>query len=152
MKMNTKYQGIVEVEDRQVIHFENGLPGFSHERRFIVSPFANDTPFFILQSVDSPSLAFVAADPFLFYKDYDFVLPDWAAEQLEIESEEEAAVYAVLTLQDPFEKTTANLQAPILINHRKHKGKQLVLDDSQYGTRHLLMSRPSPARQEGKGC
>ncbi|HEX7064431.1 MAG TPA: flagellar assembly protein FliW [Bacillales bacterium] len=149
MKINTKYQGSIEIADSEIIRFEYGLPGFSDEKRFVISPFAEGTPFFILQSVDSPSLAFVAADPFLFYKDYDFTLADSAAEQLEIESGEEAAVYAVLTLKDPFEQTTANLQAPIIINHRKQKGKQLVLDDSPYGTSHLLIIQPSQLEREG---
>lgn len=149
MQINTKYQGMIEIDKSEIIHFQYGLPGFSDEKQFVMSPFAEGTPFFILQSVDSPSLAFVTADPFLFYKDYDFSLENPAAEQLEIESEEEAAVYAVLTLRDPFEQTTANLQAPIIINHRKQKGKQLVLDDSPYGTRHLLISQSSQLEREG---
>lgn len=152
MEIQTKYQGTIEIQDDQIIHFEQGIPGFLTEKRFVVSVFAKDTPFFILQSVDTPSLAFVVADPFHFHQDYDFDLPESVVEQLEIESEKDVAVYVVLTLQDPFESTTANLQAPLIINHHKQRGKQVVLDDSSYGTRCLLISDTSSERQEEKQC
>lgn len=152
MEIQTKYQGTLEIQDQQVIHFEQGIPGFLNEKRFVVSMFAEDTPFFVLQSVETPSLAFVVTDPFHFRKDYHFDLPDTVVEQLEIKSEEDVAVYVILTLQDPFESTTANLQAPLIINYQRQLGKQVVLDDSNYGTRYLLLSDTPSQSQEEEKC
>lgn len=152
MKIDTKYQGPVDIQDSEIIHFESGIPGFLDERKFVVSVFSEGTPFFILQSVHTPMLAFVAADPFSFYKDYDITISDLVVDQLQIKEEKDSAVYVILTLQDPFERTTANLQAPLIINHRLQKGKQVVLDHSPYGTRHFLAAKLSSASQEGKGC
>lgn len=152
MEIQTKYQGMVDVPENEVLHFENGLPGFSDEHRFVVSLFSKDTPFFILQSVTTSLLAFVLADPFAFYKDYDFTISDSVVDQLRIKQAHDAAVYVILTLQDPFEQTTANLQAPLIINHHAQKGKQVVLDHSPYGTRHFLVAEGSSAGQGGERC
>jgi flagellar assembly factor FliW len=152
MKIETKYQGTRDIADNEIIHFESGIPGFLKEQQFVVSPFSEGTPFFILQSVETPSLAFVMADPFSFYPDYDFTISDAVTEQLKIESEQDVSVYVVLTLHDPFEQTTANLQAPVIINYRKQKGKQVVLDSSEYGTRHKLTEKLTPTGRGEQGC
>lgn len=150
MEIETKYQGIVEIDESEIIHFETGIPGFLKEKQFVVSPFSESTPFFILQSVGTPSLAFVVADPFSFYPDYDFTLSDAVTEQLGIESEQDVSVYVILTLHEPFDQTTANLQAPLVINHRKQSGKQVVLDSREYGTRHKLTEQLTPTEREGQ--
>jgi flagellar assembly factor FliW len=152
MRINTKYQGEIEVDEREIIHFSGGIPGFLNEKRFVVSCFAEDTPFFILQSVGTPSLAFVVADPFVFYKDYDFNLPEVVAEQLDIRTEKDVSVYVVLTLGDPFEKTTANLKAPLVIHYGVRKGRQIVLDDSPYTTKHFLAAETNDGETEGRKC
>ncbi|HET7522322.1 MAG TPA: flagellar assembly protein FliW, partial [Bacillales bacterium] len=76
MNIETKYHGTVEINDNQIIDFTSGLPGFLQEKRFVLLPFSGNSPFFILQSVATASLAFVVTDPFSFYQDYDFTLPD----------------------------------------------------------------------------
>lgn len=146
--IDTKYHGSLEIDDSEIIAFQHGIPGFVEEKHFVLIPFAEHTPFFILQSMATPSLAFVTADPFSFFPDYDFSLPDHVVEELMVESEKDVDVYVVLTVADPFEETTANLQAPLVIHHRKQKGKQIVLDGQDYGTKHLLVSPTSSAEQE----
>ncbi|HET7626965.1 MAG TPA: flagellar assembly protein FliW [Bacillales bacterium] len=151
MKIATKYQGEINVDDCDIIEFPYGLPGFLHEKQFVVSPFSENTPFFILQSANTPSLAFVIADPFIFFNHYHFDLPDSVAEQLEIKTGNDVSVYVVLTLGDPFEKTTANLKAPLVIHYGARKGRQLVLDASAYETKHFLVT-PAPNGTEAERC
>ncbi len=148
MLIQTKYHGEIEVEDKQVIEFNNGIPGFIEEKKFVVLPFAEGTPLLIFQSMLTPDLAFVITDPFAFFKKYEFELSDSVVEYLQIENNEEVSVFVILTLEEPFAKTTANLRGPLVINNKKQLGKQVVLNESNYTTKHLLLHEKTPVGQE----
>lgn len=139
MKIETKYHGQIEVNEKDVITFEHGIPGFLEEKKFILLPFSEDSLFLIMQSVETQQLGFVLTNPFHFFRGYDIELPEYLLEELGITSEGEVEVYSILTVQDPFEQTTVNLQAPIVINIEKKRGKQLILGNSSYTTRHQLV-------------
>lgn len=139
MKINTKYHGEVEVEE--ILTFEKGIPGFVDEKQFALLPLSDDESYFVLQSVSTSELAFVLTNPFHFMKEYDFQLEDATVEELGLESEKDVAVYSILTVQDPFERTTANLQAPIIINLKNRKAKQVILHNEQYKTKHPIFEK-----------
>lgn len=141
MKIETKYHGSVEVNSNQFLNFEKGIPGFIDEKEFIVLPLSNDEIFYVMQSVSTPGLAFIISSPFNFFKDYDFNLEEQIAKDLSLESENDVVVYTILTVQDPFQNTTANLQAPIVINSKKRKAKQVILHDEQFSTRHPIFEK-----------
>ncbi len=147
MKIQTRYLGEVEINEEKIIHFDSGIPSFLDEKKFILLPLGEGTPFFILQSVVTPELGFVVVSPFQFFSDYQAKLSDSTIEALQIEKEENVALFVILTVQDPFNETTANLQGPVVINSKKQKGKQIALNDSNYGTKHLLM--PQTVGKEG---
>jgi flagellar assembly factor FliW len=147
MKLRTKFEEIVEIKESDILKFEQGLPGFEEEKQFILIPMEG-TPFSILQSVATIELAFVTADPFVFFKEYDFELSALVQEQLHIGKSSDVLVRVIVTVSEPFDKSTANLQAPIIINQKSNAGKQVVLTDSRYQTRHLL-NESSFSRQEG---
>ncbi|MGG1557418.1 flagellar assembly protein FliW [Geobacillus thermoleovorans] len=137
MKIATKYHGDIDIDEKDIVRFEQGIPGFLEEKQFVLLPLA-DTPFVILQSVDTPALGFVLIEPFSYFPSYEFELDEATVEQLEIESERDVAVYVILTVADPFDNTTANLQAPVVINVRKRLGKQVILTNTPYKTKHRL--------------
>ena len=91
-----------------------------------------------MQSVRTPQLAFVITNPFTFYKDYDFTIEDKIVKQLDIESATDVKVFNILTLQEPFEESTVNLQAPIIINTKNNQAKQVILNNESYKTKHPL--------------
>jgi len=138
MKIETKYHGLIEVREEEVVKFPNGLPGFLEEKEFTVIPFSEDGTFYILQSVQTRELGFVMTNPFTFYPDYDFNLENQAVDILELDSPEDVTVYTVLTMADPFHLTTSNLQAPVVVNMKKKLGKQVILTGSPYQTKHNL--------------
>lgn len=147
MKINTAYLGEVEINEEKIITFEQGIPSFADEKKFILLPFSEGTPFFILQSVNTRELGFVVVSPFQFFQDYQVKLSDATLDALNIETEEEVAVFVILTVKEPFTNTTANLQGPIIINSKRQLGKQVVLSESNYKTKHLLI--PEAVSQEG---
>ncbi|MBX0357534.1 flagellar assembly protein FliW [Halobacillus sp. Nhm2S1] len=135
MKMKTKYFGEIEVRDKECIEFSNGLPGFENYHSFVLLPVDELGAYYALQSVKEAGVCLIVTNPYHFYKDYEF---DIDPEELGIQSQEDIAIYNVVTLRNPFEKSTINLQAPIVMNTRQRKAKQLILNQVDYRTKHPL--------------
>ncbi|ARW33392.1 Flagellar assembly factor FliW [Bacillus subtilis subsp. subtilis] len=91
-----------------------------------------------LQSVTSENLAFIVVSPFIFFKNYEFDLDESTAELLDIDNIQDVEVMTILTMAEPFEKSTANLLAPIIVNRKNMMAKQVVLHDSSYTTKHPI--------------
>ena len=139
MKVETKYHGQCEIDKEDIFRFDQGIPGFLEEKEFVLLPL-EETPIVILQSVKTPELGFAMVNPFLYFPDYDFELDELSVEQLQLSSEKEVAVYVILTVADSFEHTTANLQAPVVLNSEKKLGKQVILTSTPYRTKHKLFT------------
>jgi flagellar assembly factor FliW len=143
MKIETKYHGDVHIDENEILTFSNGIPGFLEEKKFVILPFGENTGISVMQSFGNAQVAFVVTNPFFFLKDYDFTIDDQAVEQLKLENEKDVSVFAILTVQDPFEKTTANLQAPVIINNKRKLGKQVILMNTNYQTKHSIFDKVS---------
>ncbi|WP_050616460.1 flagellar assembly protein FliW [Bacillus testis] len=143
MKIMTKFHGELEIDQQQLWHFQNGIPGFPDEQQFALYPLG-DSDLSVLQSFQNKNVAFVVADPFVFFDRYDFVLEDSVLEQLEVENRSDVMVAVILTLGETIEESTANLQAPVIFNLKNQKAKQVILHDTHYMTKHPLN------QQEGK--
>lgn len=148
LKIQTKYHGEIEIQPSRIIQFKSGIPSFLDEKEFYILPFADEGPFLIMQSVQTPGLAFVVVSPFDFFTDYEVKLTDQVIETLQIDNQEDIVIFTTLTIHEPFQNTTTNLQGPIVINDKKKLGKQVILADSPYKTKHLLTSQLAKA---GKG-
>ncbi len=146
-KINTKYHGVLEIKEDKLIYFPKGIPGFPDEHDFLLVPLPDNDSFQILQSAKTSDIAFVVVNPFFFFNDYDFSIEDTVIELLKIDDEKDVIVLSILTVQDPFEQTTANLQAPIIINMNKRLGKQVILNNTNYRTKHELFNH-SPSKVE----
>jgi flagellar assembly factor FliW len=142
LKIETKYTGTIEIEESRVICFEKGIPAFEEEKSFVLLPFEEGTPFYVLQSTTALEVAFIVINPFQFVPGYQVKLPESTIDQLDIQSEEEVATFVMLTVKEPFEETTANLQAPVIINATKQKGKQLLLSNTDYLTKQKIFKQP----------
>ncbi|MBQ6448684.1 MAG: flagellar assembly protein FliW [Bacillus sp. (in: Bacteria)] len=149
MKIATKYHGEKEIQEKEVITFPQAIPGFPEEKEFVLLPLDEESQFIVLQSVENQQLAFVLSNPFTFFKEYEFTLEDHIVELLELESEEDIQVFSILTVQDQFEKTTANLQAPVVINSKKNIAKQVILNEPNYHTKHPLFQKNNPTLVKG---
>ena len=137
MKINTKYHGEFELKEEEILLFEKGIPGFPSQTKFIEIPLTDDGLFQVLQSVTDAEIGFIITDPFFFKKDYDFVLEDGVVESLEIQKTEGVKVSVIITPQEPFNESTANLQAPVIMNTSNNKARQVILTNTTYRTKRL---------------
>lgn len=140
MKIETKFLGQVEIQESEIMTFENGLPGFPEEKKYILLGLDADLPIAILQSTENVQLGFIVAYPFAFKNDYAFDLSEEDKKDLKLDDDKDVAVYSVLTLKEEFSDSTMNLLAPIILNKKEKLGKQIVLQDSeQYPLRYQVV-------------
>lgn len=132
MLVETKYLGELEVDEEKIIHFASGLPGFLDEKKFAVLDIPGNELLQILQSIQTPNLAFFVTNPHYFYESYEFKLDEHIIDALQITEEKEIVILSIMTIKDPFHTSTINLQAPIIINSKKKSGKQYILNDEKY--------------------
>lgn len=137
MKITTAYMGEVEINPSEIIQFEHGLPGFEEEKEFVQLPLSDESAFHALQSVNTKDLSFIITTPYATVVDYSFELDESVIKALNIKSNNEVAVFVIVSLKDTLEASTVNLKAPIILNMENKKAKQIILQED-YAIRHHL--------------
>lgn len=141
MKVDTKTRGPIDVDDRQKITFPQGLFGFEDLKDYVLLD-AEQAPFYWLQSVDEKQVAFVLIDPLLFRSDYTLKFDADDYSDIGIASAEKALVFSIVTIPESG-PITANLQGPLIINRETRTGKQAILNDQRWQTKHDIMAEMS---------
>lgn len=138
-KIKTDRFGEIEIDEKQIVHFKEGIPAFEDEHEFVILPYEEGSPYYFMQSVKSSELAFILTVPFLFFPDYTVEIDDDTIKKLEIKNQDSVEIYTLLTVPNGSVRyMTANLLAPIVINNECMLAKQIILDKSNYKTKHRL--------------
>ena len=138
-KINTLRFGELEIEEQDVVRFADGIPAFEDEHEFVVLPYEEGTPYMFLQSMTTPELAFLMTDPFVFFPEYSFELDDENMEKLAINSMDDVLVCTLIAVpRSGVADMTTNLLAPVVINRHTMQARQIVLEKTQYTTKHRL--------------
>ena len=138
MKIQSTILGEVEALESEILTFDNGLPGFENEKIFILLSIEGNEVYQILQSINSKEVGFVTANPYLFISDYTFDLDESTVEALNIESEEDIIILTIVTVKEPFNASTVNLKAPVIINTKSKIAKQCILENADYPIRYSI--------------
>ena len=141
MKIKTKYQGDIEITQDQIISFPQGILGFEEHKDFIIVSIEGNSYFKFLQNIHHEYISFLVINPWDFYEDYDIELSDKKLKKVNIypKNNNEIEIYNIVTMGKSLQSSTANLLAPIVINTRDRLGKQFILENSPYSTRHRLV-------------
>lgn len=114
------------------IIFEKGIPGFEKYKNFELSDIEGNENLKMITSKEDSNIGFVSISPFKVKKDYEIDLNDEIIKELNIEKPEDVLVLNLITLGKTLESSTVNLKAPLIINIKNNKGKQLILQDDKY--------------------
>ena len=96
------------------ILFEKGIPGFENYRYFNVNIVEGNKKIYNIVSKEDSNVGFISISPF------------------DIKNEKDVLVLCLITLGKSLKDSTANLKAPIIINIKNNRGKQLILQDDKY--------------------
>ena len=140
MIIETSRFGGIEVDDQRFLNFPKGLLGFPNDREYALIQTGENSPFYWMQAVHRPELAFVVCDPRMFIHDYRVGIKADDLTQIGLGDTNGSQVFVIVNKAD--DTLTANLQGPLVINVATRVGKQLVLSDKRYATRHPLMRLP----------
>ena len=147
MKIDTKAFGLIEIDEKQKVFFPQGLYGFEKYNEYALLD-AEHKPFYWLQSLDDKETAFVLINPFLFRPDYEVNIVNEELDEIGITSPEKAVIFAIVTIPPDGSPMTANLQGPIVINRDNMTGKQAILTDIRWRTRHDIMAELNGAGKQ----
>jgi len=129
--MFTTQPGSTTPEFDPAIVFPDGLVGCPDWKRFVLLvDDEEDLPVAVLRSLDDPEVELLVTDP-------SFVEPNYLANPStqQIIGSSDPAVYCTLTVGDDG-WITANLMGPLVIDTSSRQGRQVVLAESGYSTRH----------------
>jgi flagellar assembly factor FliW len=138
VNITTLQFGEITIDEKEVFVFPQGLPGFEGHPSYIFLQHEPESPFVLMQSVEDPDIAMVLTKPFVFFPDYDFELSEGILKEMEIESAEDVAVWSTVSVRGGLKEATLNLLAPIIVNVKNRRGKQIILHGSSYNTKHKL--------------
>lgn len=131
--------GFVRYTKEDMIFFPQGLLGFEKKKHYILVEREEFHPFVWMLSTDEPGLSFLMVNPLIFLPDYSPNISKRELNELQIDSPQSLQMYVIVTLNKDMYKTTGNLSGPILLNISKRIGKQLVLLDDKYSTKHPII-------------
>lgn len=142
MIVQTSRFGQVEVDESRLITFDEGILGFPEQRDYALIQTGRDSGFYWLQSVEARDLAFVVCDPRLFVADFQAPVKVDELQSIELTDPQRAQVFIIVNKVNDL--LTGNFQGPIVVNVVNRKGRQLVLSDKRYSTRHPLIRLSQP--------
>lgn len=129
--IHTSRFGELEVQDETLLTFPSGLVGFPAVQQFVVLDVAEDCQYQWFQAIKEPDLAFVIIDVHGLDPEFQAQISDEGLAELEVTPSDPVLIMAVVTIpSEQPEQATANLRAPLMVNLRTRKGKQLILHES----------------------
>ena len=118
------------------IAFPAGLYGLSQHRQFLLCDFGDSTTFRALVSSKDAAVQLLVVDVTQVWPDYPLADAQRAAGF----DDEEVVVAAVATAPADGSAVTVNLLAPLVIAVESRRGVQVILDRSELGVAHTLVS------------
>ncbi|HOO32844.1 MAG TPA: flagellar assembly protein FliW [Thermotogota bacterium] len=129
--------GEIEIEEKDIITFNSGLPGFENLKYFALFALDETKPVQWLVSLEDESVSLPILDPWLVVSDYSVDIPDDIISFLKINNQEKVLVLTVVRIPDSNpESMTINLAAPVLVNLENNLAIQYIPSKSKYQLRH----------------
>jgi flagellar assembly factor FliW len=149
--ITTRHYGEIEIDERQIFEFPEGILGFDYVKRFaIFDSHDGKSPFKWMQAVEEPELAFVVIAPVEVFGEYELKIAEQDMEEIGAQKPDDLVVFAIVTIPDDPKNMTVNLQGPIIINPDTGRGRQVISLSDRYSVRHRVMDEiGGNAREEG---
>ena len=139
MKIRTVHFGELEIAQTDVIEFQHGPIPFVTLRRYVLLSRDDELPFQWLQSVEVPHLAMLTIPLSVAFPDFKAEIGPEDRQWLGLREGEEPVWLVVVVIGETPEQSTANLLAPIAVNFRTMRAKQVVQElDTSWARRPLL--------------
>jgi flagellar assembly factor FliW len=122
-----------------IIHFDEGLIGFSECRDFQLMENESIAPFHLLQSAEKKDVGFMVLDPSVIMADYYKRVPAREWDSIGLSTEDPLLAFVICVIGPSPKASTGNFQAPLIVNYKRMIGRQLILTDAALSVRQPLM-------------
>jgi flagellar assembly factor FliW len=122
-----------------IIHFEEGLIGFSECKDFQLMESDNIAPLRLLQSADTKEVGFLVLEPSVISADYYSRIPAREWESIGLSPADTHLAFVICMIGGSPKDSTGNFQAPLIVNCKKMVGRQLILTDPALSVRQPLI-------------
>jgi flagellar assembly factor FliW len=142
MKAAQAYDTTLELKLKSkdaIIHFEEGLIGFSECKDFVLMESEDLAPFRLLQSIDFPEVGFLVLEPTVLVPNFYAQVPVREWESLGLSHGASPLAFVIVVIGLTPQTSTGNFKAPLLVNYDRMIGKQIILTDSSFSVRHPLV-------------
>ena len=128
----------LDFAQKDIIHFKDGVPGFEKFKDYVLLQ-EDDVPFIMtMQSIDAEIPSFVVIDPFAFMDNYS---PELSDMDREFFGEDADLKYLLMTIiPKDMNDTVVNLKAPVVIDAKTNKAKQIISENKEYPIRYKLFN------------
>ncbi len=147
MLLKTMCYGEIDVNERRCLTFPRGILGFAHHRDYLLMPCEQDDRAYWLQSVQQSDLAFLVTDPERVMPGYAKSIRSELIRGLGIRSLSEVQLLVIVDQHG--DRSTANLQGPLVVHINDRLGEQYVLPSDRYSTRTPLSEPAGKQRETG---
>src|SRR5215813_15288318 len=96
-----------------IIHFDEGLIGFSEFKDFVLMENPSLAPFRLLQSLESPQVGFLVLDPTILVSNYYDRVPKREWDSVEVTGATKPLAFVICVIGATPETSTGNFQAPL---------------------------------------
>jgi flagellar assembly factor FliW len=124
-------------KSREVVFIKPVL-GFERHRVFYFQPYKEGSPFVWMVSAEDETLKFLAINMFDFFPEYDLKLSKDDREMIGYDGSN-VLIFGLVTIPEKVDKMTANMVAPIVVNHKMAAGGQFVNLKEGYSLREPLV-------------
>ena len=140
MVIKTKCFGEVDIADDKIITFDNGLLGFEEYKKYTIlyDVECQEDNISWLQSIDEPTLALPIISPLLVKPDYNPMVEDSLLAPIGDVTEDNMAIFLIMTVPQDITLMSANLKAPLVINADIKKGIQVIVENQDYPIKYKI--------------
>ncbi len=129
MRIETERFGSLEIDERELFLFPQGLIGLETLRQWALLPDPENGSVAWLQSASRGDRALAVISPRVFVPDYRIHVSSRSLECLQLRSDHRT--FVLTTVAGSVGQLTTNLRAPIIINLDRRLGCQVVTGDDQ---------------------
>ena len=146
MTFATTRFGQIDCAEEDTFKIPDGFLGFPDFTEFVVINHKEGSPFRWIQSIEHPGLAFLVIEPCHILEAYAPEISDADAQKIQLNETSAQIVYTIVSIPAGNPKAmTVNLAGPLVINADLQIGKQVVLTDDRWGTKHPIVQVGSAA-------
>jgi flagellar assembly factor FliW len=129
--------GDLAYDPADLVVLDDGLIGFPRLQSFLLLEHRADSPFWWLQSIEEPALAFLLVCPHDYVENYAPEISESDANRIALTPDTPATIYTTATIPaGEVQNLTLNLAGPIVVNPECRKGIQLIIDDPVWPVRY----------------